>query len=107
MVWQYLLVFAGALLVDIVPFPFPPAFTLMIFLQITFHLNIWLVIFLGVAGSIAGRYLLAMYIGKLSGKIFKDDKNDDARFLGKKIREKGWKGKALIFLYTMMPLPST
>ena len=27
--WQYLLVFLGALLFDIVPFPFAPAFTIM------------------------------------------------------------------------------
>ena len=47
--WQYLLVFIGALLFDVVPFPFPPAFTIMVFLQIMFGLNIWLVIGFGVA----------------------------------------------------------
>ena len=59
--WQYLMVFAGALLLDIVPFPFPPAFTIMILLQITFHLNVWLVIIVGVAGSVLGRYILILY----------------------------------------------
>jgi len=28
--WQYLLVFVGALLVDVSPFPLPPAFTAMV-----------------------------------------------------------------------------
>ena len=38
--WQYLLIFGGSLLFDVVPFPFPPAFTIMVFLQIMFKLNI-------------------------------------------------------------------
>jgi hypothetical protein len=50
--WQYALVFLGAFLFDVVPFPFPPAFTIMVFLQIVFDLNVWLVILIGVAGSI-------------------------------------------------------
>ncbi len=49
--WQYLLVFLGVLLFDLAPFPFPPAFTIMSFLQIIFHLNVWLVIVIGVLGS--------------------------------------------------------
>jgi hypothetical protein len=53
--WHYLLVFAGAFLFDVVPFPFPPAFSIMVPLQIMFNLNTWLVIVIGVAGSIAGR----------------------------------------------------
>ena len=46
--WQYCLVFLGALLFDIVPFPFLPAFTIMIFLQLVFDLNIWTTICIGV-----------------------------------------------------------
>ena len=75
--WQYLLVFTGALLFDVVPFPFPPAFTIMVFLQIMFDLNIWWVIVIGVAGSILGRYILTLYITLLSGKFFKRSKNED------------------------------
>ena len=66
--WQYALVFLGTLLVDIVPFPLPPAFTVMVFLQILYDLNIWAVIAIGVVGSIVGRYVLTLYIPKLSGK---------------------------------------
>jgi uncharacterized membrane protein YdjX (TVP38/TMEM64 family) len=95
------------MLVDIVPFPFPPAFTVMIFLQIKFNLNIWLVIFIGVAGSILGRYILTLYIPKLSGKIFSPSKNEDVQFLGKKLKEKGWKSQAVILGYSLMPLPTT
>src|SRR3979490_2499417 len=105
--WQYGLVFLGSLLVDVVPFPLPPAFTVMILLQIQYDLNIWVVVAFGVMGSIAGRYILASYIPKLSGKIFKPAKNEDVQYLGSKIKSKGWKGHLFILLYTLTPLPST
>ena len=105
--WQYLLVFIGGFAVDVFPFPLPPAFTLMILLQIVFKLNIWAVIVLGVAGSIVGRYVLTLYIPLLSGKIFKPSKNEDVQFLGKKMKEKGWKSQLVILVYSLLPLPTT
>ena len=105
--WQYLLVFAGALFFDVVPFPFPPAFTIMVFLQIMFGLNIWLVIVIGVAGSILGRYILTLYIPLLAGRIFKRSKNEDVQFLGKKMKEKGWRSQLAIVAYSLLPLPTT
>lgn len=107
MSWQYILVFVGAMLVDILPFPLPPAFTVMIFLQIKFNLNIWSVIIIGVAGSVLGRYILTLYIPILSDKLLTRDKNEDVQFLGKKLKHKGWKSQAFIFLYSLMPLPTT
>jgi membrane protein DedA with SNARE-associated domain len=105
--WHYFLVFIGSLLVDVVPLPLPPAFTLMVFLQIMFDLNIWAVIVIGVAGSICGRFILTLYIPKLSSKIFNPSKNEDVQFLGKKLKEKGWKGPTAIFVYSLLPLPTT
>jgi membrane protein YqaA with SNARE-associated domain len=105
--WQYLLVFIGALLFDIVPFPFPPAFTVMVFFQIMYGLNIWVVIVIGVAGSILGRYILTLYIPFLAGKIFKRSKNEDVQFLGKKMKEKGWRSQMVIVAYSLLPLPTT
>src|SRR5450830_1776337 len=105
--WQYLLVFFGAFLFVVVLFPFPPAFTIMVFLQIMFGLNIWLVIVIGVAGSILGRYILTLYIPLLSGKIFKRSKNEDVEFLGKKMKEKGWRSQLVIIAYSLLPLPTT
>jgi membrane protein DedA with SNARE-associated domain len=102
-----LLVFIGSMAVDIVPFPLPPAFTIMVLLQIVFKLNIWVVVIIGVAGSIAGRYILTLYIPKLSGKIFKAAKNEDVQYLGKKLKEKGWKSQAAILVYSLLPLPTT
>ena len=105
--WQYTLVFLGAFLFDVVPFPFPPAFTIMVFLQIYFQLNIWMVIIIGVAGSIIGRYVLTLYIPFIAGSIFKPAKNEDVQYLGKILNEKGWKSQMVIIAYSLLPLPTT
>jgi membrane protein YqaA with SNARE-associated domain len=105
--WQYLLVFAGAFLFDVVPIPFPPAFSIMVPLQILFGLNTWLVIVIGVAGSIIGRFVLTLYIPLLADKIFKPEKNKEVQFLGKKMSEKGWKSQLIIVAYSLLPLPTT
>lgn len=105
--WQYALVFAGAFIFDVVPIPFPPAFSIMIPLQIMFRLNTWLVVVVGVIGSILGRYVLTLYIPLLADKIFKPEKNKQVQFLGKKIKDKGWKSQGLIIAYSLLPLPTT
>ncbi len=105
--WQYSSVFLGALLFDIVPFPFLPAFTIMIFLQIHFDLNLWAVICIGVLGSMLGRYILTLYIPYISDAYFKPAKNKDILFLGKKLKEKGWKSQLVILGYSLLPLPTT
>jgi len=107
MIGKYALVFILSCLFDIVPFPLPPAFTAMAALQIIFDLNVWLVIVSGVMGSVTGRYILMLYIPKISGRIFKASKNQDVEFLGRKMKEKGWKSQIIILAYTLLPLPST
>ena len=103
----YLSVFLGALLFDVVPFPFLPAFTVMIYLQVHYHLEVWAVLFLGVAGSILGRYLLTLYIPLLSGRYFNTRKNEDVQFLGEHLKSKGWQSQAIIVAYSLLPLPTT
>jgi membrane protein DedA with SNARE-associated domain len=105
--WQYLMVFLGTVAVDITPLPLPPAFTVMVFLQIKYNLPIVPVIAIGVAGSIVGRLILTLYIPRVAGRIFNQEKNDDVRFLGNKLKNEFWKGQFFILLYTLMPLPST
>ncbi len=104
---KYLYVFLASVAVDIVPFPLPPAFVLMVFLQIYFKLDVWIVICVGVAGSILGRYILTLYIPKVAKKIFNPAKNEDVRYLGKKLKEKGWKSQLAILTYSLLPLPTT
>jgi membrane protein YqaA with SNARE-associated domain len=105
--WQYVLVFFGAMAMDITPFPLPPAFTVMVFLQILFGLPIWPVVVVGVAGSIIGRYILTLYIAKVSGWIFNPEKQRDVEFLGSQMKSKGWRTQAFIIFYSLMPLPTT
>ena len=105
--WHYILVFVGAFLFDVVPFPFPPAFTIMVFLQIVFGLNIWIVITIGVAGSILGRYILTLYIPFIAGKIFNPAKNEDVQYLGGVMKKNGWKSQMVIIAYSLLPLPTT
>ena len=105
--WHYGIVFLAAMLFDIVPLPLPPAFTTMIFFQIRYDLNVWIVIVVGVIGSIIGRYILTLYIPKISANLFKPDKNEDVQYLGKKLKEKGWKSQVSIIVYSLLPLPTT
>ncbi|HWJ30303.1 MAG TPA: hypothetical protein VNS32_27455, partial [Flavisolibacter sp.] len=91
----------------IVPFPFPPAFTIMILLQISFHLNVWLVIIVGVAGSVLGRYILILYTPLIAKKYIKTSKNEDVQFLGTKMKENKWKGQLSVLVYSILPIPTT
>lgn len=105
--WHYLLVFVGALLFDIVPFPFLPAFTIMMFLQLIYDLDVWWVIIIGVIGSVMGRYILLLYAPLIGNKYLKSSKNKDIQFLGEKMNENKWKGQLFILAYSLLPLPTT
>lgn len=105
--WQYVWVFLGAFLFDVVPFPFLPAFTIMIYLQVGYDLNLWAVLVIGVAGSILGRYILTLYIPYLSTRFFKPDKNEDIQFLGEQLKQRGWRSQLAIITYSLLPLPTT
>ncbi len=105
--WHYVLVFLGAFLFDIVPFPFPPAFTIMMFLQIMFGLDVWWVIVIGVIGSVLGRYTLLLYAPIIGKKYLKPGKNSDIEFLGTQMKENIWKGQLVILAYSLLPLPTT
>lgn len=103
----YFFVFLASLLVDVVPFIGPPAWTVMVFFQLRFHLNIWLVLVVGVTGSALGRYLYSYYIYFLSNHFIKAEKNDDLHFIGARLAKNGWRVQLFVLLYTLMPLPST
>jgi membrane protein YqaA with SNARE-associated domain len=103
----YFFVFVASLLVDIVPFIGPPAWTVMVFFQVKFGLNVWVVLVIGVTGSAIGRYLYSGYIHRLSDHFIRAQKNDDLRFIGGRLSNNGWKVQLFVLLYTLMPLPST
>lgn len=105
--WQFVVVFFAAFLVDLVPFFGPPAWTVMVFFQMRYNLNIWIVLVVGVLGSTLGRYLLSLYIPILSARVIKTQKNEDIQFIGSKLADNGWRVQLFVLLYTLMPLPST
>ena len=104
---MYAVVFFSSIAVDLIPVIGPPAWTVMVFLLIKFDLNPWGVLFAGVPGSALGRYAMSLYISKVSGKFLKPRKNDDLHFLGKKLGQKRWRSWLFVFIYTLMPLPTT
>ncbi|MDR3679846.1 MAG: hypothetical protein P4L41_07760 [Flavipsychrobacter sp.] len=92
---------------DLLPFFGLPAWTVMVFFQMRYSLNVWWVITVGVLGSTCGRYILSKYIPYLSQKLINIQKNEDIRFIGEKLGDKGWRVQLFVLLYTLMPLPST
>lgn len=107
MLMYYVYVFLASIVVDLLPFFGPPAWTVMVYFQIQYGLNIWLVLVVGVAGSALGRYTLSRYIPYLSDRYLKTEKVDDIKFIGQKLSASGWKVRFFVFLYTLVPLPTT
>src|ERR1051325_7141410 len=105
--WLYVVVFFAALAVDLVPLFGPPAWSVMIFFVLKFDLNPWVVLAIGVPGSALGRYLLSLYIPKISSKVLKRKKSDELEFVGKKLAPNNWKTWLFVLIYTLTPLPST
>ena len=106
-VFFYILVFAGSFLVDVIPFIGPPAWTVMVFLQLKYDLNIWTVLVFGVVGSALGRYMYSIYIKRFSTKYLKEQKAEDMLFIGSRLAEKKWKVLLFVLVYTLIPVPTT
>ena len=104
---MYLLVFVASFVVDIIPFIGPPAWTVMVFFQLKYHLNIWAMLAAGVLGSTIGRYLLTLYIRRFTSKVVKVEKDKALAFLGKKLSGKMWQVHVVVFVYTLIPVPTT
>lgn len=79
----------------------------MVFFQMRFHLNIWIVLIVGVIGSTIGRYLLTLYVPRLTSKIINRQKDEDLQFLGTKLSGKKWEIRLFVFIYTLIPVPTT
>ena len=103
----YLFVFLGSLAVDLIPVVAPPAWTVMAFLLMKYHLNPWLVLAVGVPGSALGRYLFSLYIRKFSNKVITRHKKEELRYVGKKLDQRWWQAWLLVFGYTLSPLSTT
>lgn len=105
--WIYVAVFLSAFVFDVIPIIAPPAWTAMLFLLVKFHLNPWIVIPVGVAGSTLGRCVTSLYMAKFAHTFVKRNKEEDLKFLGRKLNRKLWQSWLFVFTYTLTPLSST
>src|ERR1043166_280082 len=105
--WIYLVVFLASCLVDLIPVIGPPAWSVMIFFQVKFDLNVWLVLAFGIPGSTLGRYLMSLYVPEVADKIIKRRKNQELAFLGEKLGQSLGRTWLFVFAYTLTPLSTT
>jgi membrane protein YqaA with SNARE-associated domain len=103
----YFFVFLFSLLVDLIPFIGPPAWTVMVFFYLKYDLNIWVVLITGVIGSAIGRYLFALYIPYVSSKVLNERKETDLHYLGQKLSSNKLRTQAFVLFYTLIPVPSS
>ena len=103
----YFFVLVGTFLIDAVPVLAPPAWMVMVLLQVNFGLNIWGVLVLGVLGSMLGRYTMSLYIRSIANRFISKEKTEDLEFLGKMLSQKRWRSLLFVLLYTLIPLPTT
>lgn len=105
--WMYIVVFLAAVAVDTIPIFAPPAWIVLVFLVIKFRLNPWVVITLGVLGSTIGRYILTLYIPKVSSALVSRREDVNLRYLGERLGRAAWSARVFVFLYTLTPLSTT
>jgi membrane protein YqaA with SNARE-associated domain len=79
----------------------------LVVLVVTFKLNPWLVIVIGVTGSTLGRYLLTRYIPRISSSIVNRREDQNLRYIGSKLGQAKWSSAVFVFLYTLTPLSTT
>ncbi len=105
--WPYLVMFFAALATDLIPVIGPPVWTVMVFMLVKFDLNPWLVLAVGVPGSVVGRYGLSLYAPWFLGKVIKQTKSDELKFVGSKLKGSLWRSWPFVLLYSLMPLSTT
>lgn len=106
--WPYLLVYLGSTAVDCIPVFAPPAWMVMLFLMIKHDLNPWITVSVGTLGTVSGRLIFSVFIIPWVGaRTLNHDKNSDLKFLGSRLSDRGWPVFLFIFLYSLLPLPTT
>jgi membrane protein YqaA with SNARE-associated domain len=103
----YFAALAAALVVDTVPVFAPPAWTILAFIIVKWEPNPWAIIAAGAIGSVIGRYILTLYMPRVSAKIFRRWENDNLSFLGKKLGGRFWHANTFVMLYAISPLSTT
>lgn len=103
----YLGVFFAALAVDTVPVFSPPVWTLILLGVVYWKIDPWLGSVAGALGSTVGRWLLSLYIPRLTGRFFNARENENIAFLGKKLGGRPRSAFGFVLLYSLTPLSTT
>ena len=103
--WFYMLL--ATFLIDVVPVLAPPAWMVMVLLQYHYRMEVWEVLVFGVLGSTLGRYAMSLYFRSFADRFIKAEKVQDLEYLGNKLSQKRWRSLLFVFLYTLIPLPTT
>lgn len=104
---HYLIVFIASVAVDTVPVLGPPAWVIMVIMQVKFDLNAWGVLAACVFGTTLGRYFQLLYLPRMAGWLLKRYKTEDLKFLGKKLGQSTLRCWGLVLLHAVTPLPTT
>jgi len=103
----YLAAFAAALIVDTIPVFAPPAWTILAFIIVKWNPNPWGVVAAGALGSVIGRYILTLYMPRVTKQIFRPSENDNIAYLGRKMGGRFWRANPFVMLYAISPLSTT
>jgi uncharacterized membrane protein len=103
----YLAVFLSALTLDFIPVLTPPAWTIMVFLLVKFHLNPWIAVPASASGSTLGRSMMSLCVPKFSKLFLKRNKHEELIFVGKKLSKKLWHSWLFVFIFAVTPLSDT
>lgn len=104
---HYVILFFACLIADSLPVIGPPVWTIMVFMLVKFHLNPWLILAVGVPASVLGRYALSLYSRTFFGKIIRQTKSDEMKFVGEKLGGSLWKIWPFVLLYSLLPMSTT
>ena len=93
-------------LINLVPVFMPPTWMTLSFFYITNPQNIFLLVFIGVTASTAGRYALAKGAGKFFARFGTKKKKKQMKMLKKRLHGKPLHVFIFTFLFSLSPLPS-
>src|SRR6185369_14468231 len=99
--WPYVVTFLASVASDSLPIIGPPVWTILVFMQVKFDLNPWMVLFVGVPGSVLGRYALSLYSTKFLFFFIKQKTAYEMAFVGKKLDGKLWKTWPFVLIYSL------
>ena len=104
---MFLAAFLIGVVVDSIPVFAPPAWSILAILVVKYKADPWGVLVFGVLGSTLGRFILSLYITKVSRKLLSGTENKNLAYVGKKFEQGFWKTNLFVLAYTLTPLSTT